>query len=153
MTVNWPTAALDPVGRLHTLAAGVRGAHVVERVVAAPFDEVWPLLADLEGELAQIVPDTRRLRVTRTDGDRIEGVATSQHGLRACFDGVLRPGWCLLQSRFVLVGIAARPTAGGTLVAFTGGLRIPGRPALFPLGVRREGRRTLERLSARVEGV
>lgn len=64
-----------------------------------------------------------------------------------------RPGWLWLQSRFVLIGIAAAPVPdrpGHTLVAFTGGVRVPGRAALVPVGVRRAGRKVLARLDARV---
>ena len=71
--------------------------------------------------------------------------------MRARFDGVLRPGWCWLQSRFLLIGVAAAPEpGGGTRVALTGGVRIPGRAAIVPLGVRREAERALDRLAALV---
>ncbi|MFF8845919.1 hypothetical protein ACF08N_24900 [Streptomyces sp. NPDC015127] len=153
MTVNWPApAGLDPVRRLYALAAGVRGATVSERVVAAPYAEIVPLLADVDGELARLVPDMRRLRVTREDGDRVEAVARSRFGFRARFEGVRRPGWVWLQSRFVLIGVAAAPgdAPGTTRVAFTGGVRVPGRAALVPVGVGRAGRRVLGRLAERV---
>ena len=151
MTATWPTADLDPVRRLHALAAGVRSAHISERVIDAPFDVVWPLVADLEGEFGRIVTDMARVQVLRRDGDRLVALARSKYGPRARFEGVLRPGWCWLQSRFLLVGIAAAegPAAGTTSVAFTGGLRLPGRAALVPLGVRSEGRRNLARLAER----
>ncbi|MFE4327956.1 hypothetical protein ACFRQM_00515 [Streptomyces sp. NPDC056831] len=41
---------------------------------------------------------------------------------------------------------------GHTLVAFPGGVRLPGRAALIPLGVSHAGRRVLSRLAARVGG-
>ncbi|MEV5603154.1 hypothetical protein AB0L33_17105 [Streptomyces sp. NPDC052299] len=151
---RWPDAApLDPVRRLRVLAAGVPGARVTTREIAAPCAAVEPLLADIGGELALLVPDMRRLRLTRADGDRVEAVARSRFGMRARFHGVRRPGWLWLQSRFVLIGIAATPSAarpGHTLVAFTGGVRVPGRAALVPVGVRRAGRKVLARLDARV---
>lgn len=52
-------------------------------------------------------------------------------GQRARFDVVLRPGWCLMRSRFVLGAMAAVPDpAGGTRFAALGGFRLPGmRPA------------------------
>jgi hypothetical protein len=151
MTVSWPTADPDPVRRLHALAAGVRGAHVSVRVIDAPFDVVWPLVADLEGEFGRIATDMARVKVLRRDGERVEALARSRYGPRARFEGVLRPGWCWLQSRFLLIGVAAvaGPAPGSTTVAFTGGLRLPGRAALVPLGVRTEGRRSLERLARR----
>lgn len=151
---QWPTAApLDPVRRLHALAAGVRGARVTTREIPAPCAAVEPLLADIGGELAFLVPDMRRLRLTRVEGDRVEAVARSRFGMHARFRGVRRPGWLWLQSRFVLIGIAAAPsetTPGHTLVAFTGGVRVPGRAALVPVGVGRAGRKVLGRLEARL---
>lgn len=152
MTAGWPAADPDPVRRLHALAAGVRGAYVTERVVAAPLEAVWPLVADLEGSFGEIVTDMAGLRVTARDGDRVEALARSRYGMRAQLSGVLRPGWCWLQSRFLLIGLAAAPgdAPGTTAVAFTGGVRVPGRAALVPVGVRAEGRRSLARLAEAV---
>jgi len=57
--------------------------------------------------------------------------------MRARLRGTLRPGWCWLQSRFLLIGVAAVPDGPRrTRVAFTGGVRVPGRAALIPLGVK-----------------
>ncbi|MCG7526052.1 hypothetical protein MHW47_16580 [Streptomyces sp. OfavH-34-F] len=152
---QWPAGApLDPVRRLRVLAAGVSGARVTVREIAAPCADVAPLLADVDGELARLVPDMRRLRLTRAEGDRVEAQARSRFGMRARFHGVRRPGWLWLQSRFVLIGIAAAPAPdrpGHTLVAFTGGVRVPGRAALVPVGVGRAGRGVLARLAVRVE--
>ncbi|MGX1670481.1 hypothetical protein [Streptomyces sp. NPDC055400] len=145
---QWPHAGLDPVRRLHALASGIGGAHVTERRVGAPYARVWALLGDLEGEFGRIAPDMRGLRVVRREGDRVEALAVSKYGMRARLRGVHRPGWCWLQSRFLLVGVAAAPDRDGTRVAFTGGVRVPGRAALVPLGVRAEGRRSLDRLTA-----
>ncbi|MGW5867241.1 hypothetical protein ACWFRJ_34375 [Streptomyces sp. NPDC055239] len=145
-TSGWPTADLDPVRRLHVLAAAIPGAHVTKGYVAAPCDDVRALLVDLEGAFGQIVPDMRGLRVVRRDGARVEALARSKYGMRARLRGEQRPGWCWLQSRFLLLGVAAAPDGEGTRVAFTGGVRVPGRAALVPLGVRREGERSLRRL-------
>jgi len=142
----WPVADLDPVRRLRVLAAGVRGAHVTEGLVAAPYGRVWALLGDLEGEFGRIAPDMRGLRLVRRDGVRVEALARSKYGMRARLRGEQRPGWCWLQSRFLLIGVAAAPEGAGTRVAFTGGVRVPGRAALVPIGVRREGERSLRRL-------
>jgi hypothetical protein len=147
MTTSWPVPDLDPVRRLRVLAAGVRGARVAERVLPAGLDRVWGALSDLDGEFCRIQPDMHRVRVLRVDGDRVQALAYSRFGMRARFHGVLRPGWCWLQSRFLLVGMAARTEPGGTLVAVTGGIRVPGRAALVPVGVEREGQRTLDRLT------
>ncbi|MEV0324482.1 hypothetical protein ACIBKX_35735 [Streptomyces sp. NPDC050658] len=148
MNEPWPTTELDPVRRLHALAAGISGAHVTEAFVDAPFDRVWSLLGDLEGGFGQVVPDMERLRVVRRRGERVEALARSKYGLRAHLRGVHRPGWCWLQSRFLLIGAAATPEGPGTRVAFTGGVRLPTRAALIPLGVRREGDRSVRKLTA-----
>lgn len=148
MNEPWPTIDLDPVRRLHALVGGIRGAHVTEAHIEAPFEQVWALLGDLEGTFGQIVPDMERLRVVRRQGERVEALARSKYGMRARLRGVQRPGWCWLQSRFLLLGVAATPDGPGTRVAFTGGVRLPTRAALVPLGVRREGSRSVQRLTA-----
>ncbi|WP_199920520.1 hypothetical protein [Streptomyces katrae] len=146
------TYALDEVNRLRIMAAGVRGARVAEQVVPAPLDTVWAVMGDLEGEFGRFQPDMRSIRVVRTTGDRVEALARSKYGFRAHFRGVLRPGWCWLQSRFLIVGMAAAPDpSGGTRVALTGGVRIPGRAAVVPFGTSGELTRALTRLEARVD--
>jgi hypothetical protein len=148
MNEHWPTTDVDSVRRLYALTAGIRSAHVTEAHVDAPFERVWALLGDLEGGFGQVVPDMERLRVLHRQGERVEAVARSKYGMRARLRGVQRPGWCWLQSRFLLIGVAAVPQGPGTRVAFTGGVRLPTRAALIPLGVRREGSRSVKRLAA-----
>ncbi|MFD3436278.1 hypothetical protein ACFWU3_02080 [Streptomyces sp. NPDC058685] len=148
MNERWPTTDLDPVRRLHALAAGIRGAEVTEAYVDAPFERVWSRLGDLEGGFGQVVTDMERLRLVSRQGERVEALARSRFGMRARLRGVQRPGWCWLQSRFLLIGVAATPEGGGTRVAFTGGVRLPSRAALIPVGVRREGNRSVEKLRA-----
>jgi len=150
MTDQWPVAGLDPVRRLTVLAAAIPGATVATRVLAAPFEDVWAVMGDLESELGRFQPDLHRVTVTRTDGTRLEAVARSRFGMRARFDVVLEPGYCWMQSRFLLVGMAARPDPDGTLVALTGGLRVPGRAALVPLLVGSTNRRAIDRLARRL---
>src|SRR5204863_5616846 len=98
---------------LTVLAAAIPGARVASRVVTAPFDEVWAVMSDLEGELGRFQPDLHRVRVTRRDGERLEAVARSRWGMRARFEVLLRPGWCWMQSRFLLIGMAAQPHEAG----------------------------------------
>jgi hypothetical protein len=150
MTGAWPMAELDPVRRLTVMAAAIPGARVASRIVPAPFEDVWAVMGDLEGELGRFQPDLHRLRVTRDDGERLEAVARGRFGLRARFDVLRRPGWCWMQSRFLLIGMAARPDPDGTLVALTGGVRVPGRAALVPVLVGPANRRAADRLAARV---
>ena len=46
---------------------------------------------------------------------------------------VLRPGWCVMQSRFLIGGMAAAPEGDATRFAFLGGLRLPGMRRLDPV--------------------
>ncbi|MGR4880246.1 hypothetical protein ACIPUC_12520 [Streptomyces sp. LARHCF249] len=142
---------IDPVRRLHVMAAGVRGARVAEHVVPAPFEEVWPAMAELD-----FLPDLHRIRVRAVDGDgdRVEATARSAYGFRARLRGFRRPGWCWLQSRFLIVGVAAAPTPDGTgtRIALTGGVRVPTRAAVVPFGTLRELTTAAHRLETRVCG-
>lgn len=143
----------DAVSKLHIMAAGVRGARIAEHVIPAPLADVWAVMADLEGEFGRFQPDMRSVRILRVTGDRVEALARSKYGLRAHFRGVLRPGWCWLQSRFLIIGMAAAPEpGGGTRVALTGGVRVPGRAAIVPFGTASELARAMARLDARVNG-
>jgi hypothetical protein len=48
-----------------------------------------------------------------------------------------------------VIGFAATADAAGrTRVALTGGLRVPGRAALVPFGIRRAGEKSVARLDA-----
>lgn len=151
MTDDWPVAELDGVRRLHVLTAGIRGMTVVEQVITAPYSVVWPALADLEGGFGQVLPDMRHVRVIGRDGDRVTALARSRYGLRALLRGEQSDGWCWLQSRFLLIGVAARAENANTRVAIAAGLRVPGRAAIVPVGARREAARSLERLRRLVE--
>jgi hypothetical protein len=145
---GWPRADLDPVRRLRVLAAALPGAMLGERVIAASPDVVWAVASDLENELPRLVHDIRSARVTVRDGDHgghvdrvrdgdhvrhVELRAVGRLGQRARFDVDLRPGWCWMQSRFLLGGMAAAPHPDGTLFAFVGGVRLPGIVAARPI--------------------
>jgi hypothetical protein len=147
MTSTWPASHLDPVRRLTVMAESVRGARIVTRVIDAPVDEVWGRLSDLDGDFGRIQPDMRHVRVQLRVGEQVEALARSRFGMRARLRGVLRPGWCWLQSRFLIIGMAAvQQPDGRTLVALTGGVRVPGQAVVIPLGAARESRRSLDRL-------
>lgn len=147
---DWPVAEFDPVRRLRVIAAATPGAALHERVLDEPFDTVWAVAADLEGELPRwLFADIRAVRVSPTGS---EARVVGHSGLRARFDVVLRPGWCLMQSRFLLGGMAAAPEGGATRFAFLGAFRGPLRP-LAPLtsGLRGPAaRRALARFARRV---
>ncbi|MFE5484074.1 hypothetical protein [Streptomyces sp. NPDC056527] len=141
------THDLDPIRRLHVMAAGVRGARVAEHILPAPFQEVWEAMSALD-----FLPDLQRIRILSTKGDRLEALAHSKYGFRAHLRGYRRPGWCWLQSRFLIAGMAAAPTPDGaaTRIALTGGVRIPTRAAVLPFGTLRELDEATRRLGARL---
>jgi hypothetical protein len=148
---DWPNIEPGTLTRFRALAAGVSGAHVTERLIDAPFDEVWAVLSDLEGGFGEIEPDMAHVRVVHRDGEFVEALARSRLGMRARLRGRIRPGWCWLQSRFLIIGIAAAPEGHRTRVAMTGGPRIPGRAALVPIGIRRAAASSLKRLAELTE--
>lgn len=134
-TPQWPVAEFDPVRRLHVIAAGTPGsARVSETVLDAPFDQVWSVAQDLERTMPLWIPDTRTVRLTTPDPTGYLRARIHGHSrLRATFDVDLAPGWCLMQSRLVLGGMAARPeTDGTTRFAFLSGLRFRGARLLAP---------------------
>lgn len=121
---------LDPVRRLRVLAAGVRGAMVAEGFIDAPPERVWAVAADLEGELPRLVPSVRSFRLLDGSGTRLRALAAGPLGHRSEFEVVLEPGWCLMQSRLVVGGMAAVAEGSGTRFAVLGGVRTP---ALVPV--------------------
>ncbi|PZS20196.1 MAG: hypothetical protein DLM57_02235 [Pseudonocardiales bacterium] len=152
---DWPVAEFDPIRRLRVIAASTPGTSIRETVMAAPLAAVWAVASDLEGELPRwLFPDIATMRVTPAgDSDRLVARAVGHSGLRARFDVVLRPGWCLMQSRFLLGGMAATDEGGATRFAFLGGFRGPLRllsPASRPISAR-VGERALRRLAERVD--
>ncbi|WP_432878643.1 hypothetical protein ACQPYH_31375 [Kribbella sp. CA-245084] len=143
---DWPTIELTDVERFRALAAGVPGAVVTERVLPAGPDQVKAMLTDLQ-VFAAIQADFVSATVLERDGDRVVVLAKGRRGQRARLMGQFRPGWCWLQSRFVIIGMAvAAEPGGGTRVALTGGIRVPGRAAIVPIRVRQESAKTLDRL-------
>ncbi len=155
MNDSWPVAELDAVRRLRVIARSTPGSSFAEHLLDAPFDRVWALASDLENQLPVMITDIGSFTVTAAVGERLEARARSPLGLRARFDVVLRPGWCLMQSRFVLGGMAAVAEEGGTRLAFFGGLRLPGlgpagrvlHPLTAPMGAR-----ALKRLTDQLDG-
>jgi hypothetical protein len=144
--MNWPQVELTDVERFRALAAGVPGAAVTERVLTAAPDQVKDLLADLD-VFATIHADLVSATLEERDGDHVVVRARGARGQRARLTGQFRPGWCWLQSRFLIIGMAvAAEPGGGARVALTGGIRVPGRAAIIPIGVRQESTKTLDRL-------
>jgi hypothetical protein len=143
---DWPQAELTDVERFRALAAGVPGAAVTERVFDAPVERVKELLTDLNA-FVTIQADLVSATLVERRGDLVVVLARGRRGQRARLEGQLRPGWCWLQSRFLIIGMAvAAEPGGGTRVALTGGIRVPGRAAIVPIRVRQESTKTMDRL-------
>lgn len=143
---QWPVADLDDVRRMRVLAAAIPGASYAEEHLDIPFDRLWSYVADLETSLPALITDIRSFRVLDASGEHLTARAVGLLGNRGRFDVTLRPGWCLMQSRFVIGGMAAVPQGAGTLFAGCGGLRIPGGRVLTAAVGDRGARRIIRRL-------
>jgi hypothetical protein len=124
----------DPIDRLRLLAAGIPGAAVVERVLDAPFDAVWATATDFEGALSGFEVSVGRARVIERDGDRV--TLESRLPLlrvRQRVDVHLRDGWCLMQGRGFVAGMAARAEGERTRFAHLEAARMPAAGLTRPL--------------------
>jgi hypothetical protein len=114
---TWPTAQLDPVGRLRVLAAALPNGVLVERELAVPFERLWEYIADLERSVPQFDRTVGRLTVHERaplaggSGERISAVAGMLRGPGIRFDVRLEPGFCWMvqRQRLYVVGMAASP--------------------------------------------
>lgn len=110
-------ADLDPIDRLAILAAALPGAVVRRRRIAAPFDEVWRVVADLEHATPRYEPGVAGVRITEREGEYLGLVVRDTAGREAAMRARLRPGWCVMQSATIVIAFAARDLDGGTLLA------------------------------------
>jgi len=133
MNQHWPVADLDPVRRLRVMAAATPGTELTEVIISAPPAQVWQVASDLVAEMPRLVRDFRSVTVTPAAGERLIMCARGYLGQRARFDVLIHPGWCWMQSRFLLCGMAAAPDPSGTRFGFLGGIRAPGASLLHPL--------------------
>jgi hypothetical protein len=130
--MTWPVGELDDVRRLRAVAAAFPGVLLEEAVLPSPFEDVWTVLGDPERGFPGLVPDVRSLRVTERHGERMRATVHGRSGLQARFDMVLRPGWCLMQSRFLVFGMGAVREGDVTRFAYMAALRVPGARILGP---------------------
>ena len=133
MNQHWPAAGLDPVRKLRVMAAATPGTELTEVIISAPPEQVWQVASDLPAEMPRLVRDFHSVTVTPGAGERLVMHARGYLGQRARFDVLIRPGWCWMQSRFLLCGMAAAPDPSGTRFGFLGGIRAPGAALLHPL--------------------
>lgn len=108
---------IDPVDRLAILAAALPGAAVGQRRIAAPFDAVWRVIADLEHAIPRYEPGVARVRVIERHGEFLRVLVEDTGGREEAMDARLRPGWCLMQSATGVVAFAARRLGDETLLA------------------------------------
>lgn len=122
-TEGWPVAELDPVRQLRVLAAALpEGFYLREIHLDQPAEHVWARATDLEEMLPRCLATVRSVKILTPT----QLYATSNLGPRAHFDVLMRPGLCVMRSRFVLGAMAAVPEDNGTRFAALGGLRLPG---------------------------
>lgn len=131
--MTWPISEFDDVRRLRVIQSAIPGTLLGETVLAASFDDVWTAISDVEREFPGLVPDVRSIRITTRDGERLRATVHGRSGLRGRFDMILRPGWCLMQNRLLIFGMAAAPDGDRTRFAYLAGLRLPGKRFAAPL--------------------
>ncbi len=117
MTYPVTSSDIDPVDRLAILAAALPGAAVAQRRVAAPFDAVWQVIADLEHATPRYEPGVARVRVIEQRGELLRLLVQDTAGREHAVDARLRPGWCLMQSATIVIAFAARRLGSETLLA------------------------------------
>ncbi len=117
MTYPVVSSDIDPVDRLSILAAALPGAAVAQRRIAAPFDAVWQVIADLEHFTPRYEPGVARVRVIERRGELLRLLVQDTAGREHAVDARLRPGWCLMQSATIVVAFAARRLGSQTLLA------------------------------------
>ena len=115
------------------LAAGFPGTVVRERLIPAPFATVWDQISDLERAVPASEWHVRSLRITEQRGDRLSADVQSVIGLHDQFAIVLRPGWCWMEGRLLVAGMAAVADPAGTRLAWAAGVRMPAAGLARPL--------------------
>jgi hypothetical protein len=117
MTYPVASSDIDPVDRLTILAAALPGAAVAQRRIAASFEAVWRVIADMEHATPRYEPGVARVRVIERHGELLRLLVQDTAGREETMDARLRPGWCLMQSATVVIAFAARRLGSQTLLA------------------------------------
>jgi len=126
---NWPTVELDHVARLRVLARVLPGVWMEERVMDAPFEDVWGLATDFE-RVPEFDTDVHSVTVLWRQDER------ARLRVRANVLGVglpagpvavdVRNGWCWMRSPVYVVGMAAVPEGDRTRFAHLEGVPLRG---------------------------
>jgi len=128
----WPEVELNPVQRLRVLAAGLPHVCLVESVIEAPIERVWGLTGDLVEGAPQFELGVRSALIVSERGDRLELDVRTVFGVRLRYEVELRFGWCLMESRYSQIGMAAIEEEVGRSTRFA---HFEGSPALGRLGL------------------
>ena len=134
-----PAPQLDPIRRLHALAAAIPGSATAEAVLDAPYEAVWETVSDLEhvGGIEILVKNPRitsRRPDPATGGERLELEYVARPIMkREVLEVDLRPGWCFMQSQLGIAAMAAVPEGERTHFAHLEAVRMPGRRLLGPM--------------------
>lgn len=152
---RWPQGRLDAIARLRVVETVVRGLGTSERVIDAPFEQVWDYVSDLEHAVPAFDSLVRRMRVRgRTPlpggGERLDVLSWSTGSpVPLPFDVHMEDGLCLMHARgrLFFVGMAAVPEGQGrTRFRHVEGVPLPGGNLLKPV-FRRTSRSDLARIA------
>ena len=124
---------LDPIERLRVLARALPGSGMREATIDAPFDAVWRAATDIEGVIPQVEPFVRRAQIVRRDDERVQAIVKSPLLPAMQMEVLVRPGWCVMQTRMGMAAWAARPEGDRTRLAHLEAFRFPGKRLLGPL--------------------
>jgi hypothetical protein len=120
---QWPVAMFGPIARARAIGASVPSAAWAEGILDAPYDTVWPWVADLEVSIPRFDTQVRKVRVTErasVEGAERLRILASTYGVAFPFVVRLEEGFCLMQARarLYLVLMAAEPHDGGARTRF-----------------------------------
>jgi hypothetical protein len=157
---QWPEGRLDAIARLRVVETTVHGVGTAERVIEAPYEQVWDFISDLEHAVPAFDSLVRKMRVRgRTPvsggGERLDVLSWSTGSPVALpFDVHMEDGLCLMRARgrLFFVGMAAVAEGPGrTRFRHVEGVPLPGGRLLRPV-FRRTSRSDLGHLARIVTG-
>ena len=130
---RWPITPLSNITRARVLAAAMPGTWIEERVIAAPFDDVWRYVSDFERSVPEFEGDVSAVRITRREDNRLRLRANASWKflwLPIWLDVALDRGWCLMRSlpqAYVIVMAAEPAGPRSTRLAVVEGIAVPSR--------------------------